>query len=119
MPSSGSSARMASRKPICGASLVEAPAHLGLPLLHVHAAGGPPLRRQRVDQAAQNAAGVANERHGGACEPFRLFGIGVDADDGELGIDAPLREAVEQPGADAEHHVGFAPQFAAERQRDA
>ena len=37
----------------------------------------------------------------------------------ELAVDAPLPELDEQARADREHHVGLAPQIAAERQRDA
>ena len=77
------------------------------------------LGGKRVDQAAQDRLGVADERHRGRREPFRLLRIGIDADDGEIGIDAPVRVAMEEPRADAEHDVGFAPQLAAERQCDA
>ena len=40
--------------------LVEAPAHRGLPFLHLGAAGRAAVRRERVDQAAQDRAGVAD-----------------------------------------------------------
>ena len=74
------------------------------------------MRAERVDQPAQDRRGIADQRDRRPAEAFRLLGIGVDADDREVVVDAPLGEAVEQPRADAEHHVGLAPQFAAERQ---
>ena len=77
------------------------------------------VARKCVDQATQDRSGIADQRRCRTREAFRLLGIGIDADDGKLRIHAPLRKAVEQPRADAEHHVGLAPQFAAERQRDA
>jgi len=74
---------------------------------------------KRVDKAAQDRTCIADEGCSGWRESFGLLGIGVDADDGEARVDAPLRKAVEQASADGEHHIGLAPQFAAERQRDA
>ncbi len=96
--------------------LVEAPAHLGLPLLHLGAARWAAMRAERIDQAAQDRRSVADQRDRRPAEALRLLGIGIDADDREVVVDAPLGEAEEQPGADAEHHIGLAPQFAAERQ---
>ncbi len=92
----------------------------GVPLLHLRLAGRAlgVVRRQRVDQAAQDRAGVADQRdRRAAANRSGFLGIGVDADDGEVRVGAPLRERVEQAGADGEHHIGLAPQFAAERQR--
>ncbi len=48
----------------------------------------------------------------------RLVRIGVDRDDRQVVVHAPHGVLEEQPRADREHHVGFAPQFVAERQRD-
>ncbi len=64
---------------------------------------------ERLDQPAQDGLGIADQRRRRPRETLRLLGIGIDADDGKLGVEPPLREAVEQPGADAEHHVGLAP----------
>ena len=55
----------------------------------------------------------------GAQSSSYLFRIGVDADDGEPFVHAPLHQAGEQAGADRQHHISFAPQFAAKRQRHA
>jgi len=38
-----------------------------------------------------------------------LLGIGVDAYDGKLAVDAPLPKLDQQPGADRQHDIGFAP----------
>ena len=46
----------------------------------------------------------------------RLLGIGVDADDLDVLVHAPLAELDQHAGADAQHHIGLAPQLAAERQ---
>ena len=64
---------------------------------------------ERVDEAAQDRRGVAGERDGGLADAIRLFRIGIDAHDLEIVVHAPLMEAVEQPRADAEHEIGFAP----------
>ena len=121
MPSSGSSARMASRKASCGAELAEALAQLGLALLHLVAARGAAriVFRERVDQPPQDRRGIADQRHLRLAQARRLFAVGIDAHDLQVAIDAPLRHRIEQPGADAEHRVGLAPQLAPERQRDA
>ena len=55
----------------------------------------------------------------GLCRRSGSSGIGIDADDLDVLVDAPLLELDQHAGADAEHHVGLAPQLAAERQRDA
>ena len=89
MPSSGSSARIASRKPICGASLSRRAAHLGLPLLHFGAAGGTLGSGERLDQPAQDGLGVADQRRRRPRETLRLLGIGIDTDDGKLGVESP------------------------------
>ena len=77
------------------------------------------VRRQHVEQPAQDRLGVADQRDRRLGDARRLLGIGIDADDREIVVDAPLRERHEQMGADAEHDVGLGPQFVAERQRDA
>jgi len=77
------------------------------------------LGGERIDQTTQYRFGIADQCHGGRRKPFRLVRIGIDANDGEIRIDPPLRIAVEKPRPHTEHHVGFAPQFPAERQRDA
>ena len=74
---------------------------------------------ERVDKPAQDRLRVADERHRGLMHARRLLGIGIDADDRDVVVDAPLRERVIHPRADAEHDVGLAPELAAERQRHA
>ncbi len=121
MPSSGSSARMASTKASCGASFCRRACHLGLPLQHLVAARGAARIgfRQRVDQSAQDRRGVADQRDLRLVQARRLLAVGIDAHDLQILVDAPGRHRIEQPRADAEHRVGLAPQVAAERQRDA
>ena len=67
----------------------------------------------------QDRLGVAGQRHRGLVQAVVLLRIGIDADDRQLAVDAPLPELDEQPRADRQHHVGLAPQIAAERQRHA
>ena len=45
-----------------------------------------------------------------------LLGVGIDADDRKIAVDAPCAELGEEPRADRQHDVGLAPQLAAERQ---
>ena len=74
--------------------------------------------RQRVDQPPQDRRRIADQRDGGLAMLRGLLRIGIHRDDREIIVDAPHRVLEEQPRADREHHVGFAPQFVAERQRD-
>ena len=77
------------------------------------------VRRQHVEQAPQDRLGVADQRDRRLVQAAGLLRIGVDADDLEVLVDAPLPELDQHAGADAEHHVGLAPQLVAERQRHA
>ena len=77
------------------------------------------MRRQFRQQALQDRCGIAGERHRRFVQAAVFLGIGIDADDLEHAIDAPLPELNEQPRADRQHHVGLAPYFVAQRQRDA
>ena len=112
MPSSGSSARMASRKASCGASFAEplAPLRPGAPpsrrcarrAWHC-APAGTSISRRRIGLASPISAAAGLRRRPGSS------GIGVDADDLEALVDAPLPELDQHAGADAQHHVGLAP----------
>ena len=101
--------------------LLEALAPLRLALVHFRlprcALGV--ARRQFREQALQDRLGVADERHPGPLPAIVFLRIGIDADDGEVAIDAPFAKLHEQPGADREHRVGLAPQFVPQRQGDA
>ena len=83
MPSSGSSARIASRKPICGASLSRrrrisaCRACISSRREGARWPESASIRRRRIGAASPMRAAA------GAREPFRLLGIGIDADDGE------------------------------------
>ena len=72
-----------------------------------------------VDQFAQHRRGVADQRHLGLVLTPRFVGVGVDAHDLQVFVDAPMRHRIQHLGADAEHRVGFAPQLPAKRQSDA
>jgi hypothetical protein len=48
-----------------------------------------------------------------------FFGVGVDPDDLDALVHAPLAELHQHAGADPQHHIGLAPKLAAERQGDA
>ena len=72
-----------------------------------------------VDQLSQDRRGVADQRDFRLVQARRFLAVGIDAHDAKIFVDAPMRDRIEQPGADREHRVGLAPQFAAERQRDA
>src|SRR5262249_22970102 len=89
--------------------LVEAPAHPGLPLLHVRAAGRAMMRGERIDQATQDRRGIADEGDRGPGESFRLVGISMDANDAKLSVDPPVRVPENQPWPHPEHHAGLAP----------
>ena len=90
---------------------------LRLALFHLGLARGALaiVRGQFVDEPPQDRRGIADQRDRRLAEALGLLGIGIDADDREIVVAAPLRELREQPRADREHHVGFAPQVAAER----
>ena len=75
--------------------------------------------RERVDQLPQGRRGIADQRDFGLAQTRGFFAVGIDAHDLQIFIDAPRGERHEQPGADRQHRVGLAPQFAPERQRDA
>ena len=76
------------------------------------------MGREDVEQPAQDRRRLADQRHLGLCHARGFVRIGVDADDRQIAIDAPLQQRHMQVGADGEHHVRFRPQFVAERQVD-
>ena len=78
------------------------------------------VRRQHVEQAAQDRLGVADQRDGRLVQARRLLRIGVDADDRRGSSSMPhCWSWISMRVPTAEHHVGLAPQFVAERQRHA
>ena len=97
MPSSGSSARIAVEEGELRRELREPLAHPGLPLLHFRRArrARAVVRGQHVEQAAQDRLGITDERHRRPAQPLRLLGIGIDADDRKIVVDAPLGERIE------------------------
>ncbi|MCZ7656468.1 MAG: hypothetical protein M5U07_00765 [Xanthobacteraceae bacterium] len=121
MPSSGSAARIASRKPICGASFAHALAPPRLTLDQLLAPGGSlrVVARQHIDEPAQDRCGIADQRHRRWHDARGFLGIRIDPDDRQVVVDAPLGQREEQPRADGQHDIGFAPELASERQRDA
>ncbi len=76
------------------------------------------MRRQHVEQAAQDRLCRADQRDRGFGEPRRLLRIGIDADDREIAVDAPMQEWHVQMRAHGQHHVRLGPQVAADRQVD-
>ena len=95
-------------------------AHAGMALAHVVGARGPPrvVRRQHVEQPAQDWRRLADQRDLGLGDPRGFVGIGVDADDRQIAVDAPMQQRHVQVGADRKHRIRFRPQFVAERQID-
>ena len=77
--------------------------------------------RQRVDQPAQDRRGIADQRDLRLVQARRLLaGRHRRGRSARSLVDAPLRAAGSSSRVPtAEHRVGLAPQFAAERQRDA
>ena len=121
MPSSGSSARMTSRKASCGASLLRRARSLAW-------RSRISSRRDARRELYFASASISRRRIGAASPISATFGlrmragssrVGIDAHDLQILVDAPCRERHQQPGADRQHRVGLAPQFASERQRDA
>ena len=77
------------------------------------------MGRQHVDEPAQNRGGVPHQRDRRSMHARGLRRVGVDPDHREVVVGSPMLERMEHPRADADDHVGLAPQFAAERERDA
>ena len=76
-------------------------------------AGRASSRRFRVGLASPISAAA------GLCSRPGSSWVGIDADDLDALVDAPLPELHQHARADAQHHVGLAPQLVAERQRHA
>ena len=100
--------------------LGEALLHAGMALAHLVRTRRPAgiVRRQDVEQAAQYRRGVPDQRDLGFGDARRLVRVGIDTDNGQIAIDAPLQQRHVQMGADAKDDIGLGPQFAAERQVD-
>ena len=61
---------------------------------------------------------LADQRDLGLCDTRGLVRIGVDPDDSQIAVDAPVQQRHVQMGADRKHRIGFRPEFVAERQID-
>jgi hypothetical protein len=57
----------------------------------------------------QDRRGVADQRNFRLVQTRRFLAVGIDAHNAKILIDAPMRDRIEQPGADGKHRVGFAP----------
>ena len=122
MPSSGSSARIASRKPIWGASLARRAR--SLPCRSIISSRRDGRARlcavERVDQAAQDRLGVADERDRGRRKRSGSSGSASIRIDRERVVDAPLVERPVNSRVPIPSTTSASrPQLMAERQRHA
>ena len=62
-----------------------------------------------VDQCAQDGRGVADKGDIRLSDPCGLFRIGIDPDDVQGLVYAPLGNRIEKPRADGEHGIRFRP----------
>ena len=100
--------------------LGQALVHARMAPAHLLGARRPPpvVRRQHVEQAAQDRLCRPDQRDRGFGEPRRLLRIGIDANDRKVAVDAPMQEWHVQVRAHGQHHVRLGPQVAADRQVD-
>ena len=80
-----------------------------LPLHHFTATRAASALAKRSYQRAQDRASLAGQCDRGRREALGLLGIGINADDRELLVYAPLQIAGEQTRSHRQDHIRFAP----------